>query len=93
MSCINQLLELGLDPIYVTTTSAEGLCWTRTAERQTSRMRMKYLNSVLKQEVSFFDTQTAGSSTTFQVISIISSDANAVQVALCEKVRFQSQYN
>ncbi|XP_004295792.1 PREDICTED: putative multidrug resistance protein [Fragaria vesca subsp. vesca] len=64
----------------------EGLCWARTAERQTSRMRMKYLNSVLKQEVSFFDTQTAGSSTTFQVISIISSDANAVQVALCEKI-------
>ncbi|KAL6199311.1 hypothetical protein ACLB2K_029095 [Fragaria x ananassa] len=64
----------------------EGLCWARTAERQTSRMRMKYLSSVLKQEVSFFDTQTAGSSTTFQVISIISSDANAVQVALCEKI-------
>lgn len=64
----------------------EGLCWARTAERQTSRMRMKYLNSVLKQEVSFFDTQTAGSSTTFQVISIISSDTSAVQVALCEKI-------
>ncbi|XP_050369771.1 putative multidrug resistance protein [Argentina anserina] len=64
----------------------EGLCWTRTAERQTSRMRMKYLSSVLKQEVSYFDTQTAGSSTTFQVISIITSDANAVQVALCEKI-------
>jgi len=64
----------------------EGICWARTAERQTSRMRMKYLSSVLKQEVSFFDTQTAGSSTTFQVISIISSDANAVQVALCEKI-------
>ncbi|KAL6196374.1 hypothetical protein ACLB2K_031989 [Fragaria x ananassa] len=64
----------------------EGLCWARTAERQTSRMRMKYLSSVLKQEVSFFDTQTAGSSTTFQVIAIISSDANAVQVALCEKI-------
>ncbi|PQQ16211.1 putative multidrug resistance protein [Prunus yedoensis var. nudiflora] len=64
----------------------EGLCWTRTAERQTSRMRMEYLKSVLRQEVSFFDTQTAGSSTTYQVISIISSDANAVQVALCEKI-------
>ncbi|KAH0986856.1 hypothetical protein GBA52_014033 [Prunus armeniaca] len=64
----------------------EGLCWTRTAERQTSRMRKEYLKSVLRQEVSFFDTQTAGSSTTYQVISIISSDANAVQVALCEKI-------
>ncbi|KAM1057304.1 hypothetical protein ACFX2A_031263 [Malus domestica] len=64
----------------------EGLCWTRTAERQTSKMRMEYMKSVLRQEVSFFDTQTAGSSTTFQVITIISSDATAVQVALCEKI-------
>ncbi|KAF3453524.1 hypothetical protein FNV43_RR03964 [Rhamnella rubrinervis] len=64
----------------------EGVCWTRTAERQTSKMRSEYLKSVLRQEVGFFDTQTAGSSTTFQVVSIISSDANAVQVALCEKI-------
>ncbi|XP_015898197.2 putative multidrug resistance protein [Ziziphus jujuba] len=64
----------------------EGLCWTRTAERQTSRMRTEYLKSVLRQEAGFFDTQTAGSSTTYQVVSIISSDANAVQVALCEKI-------
>ncbi|KAI4333814.1 hypothetical protein L6164_018575 [Bauhinia variegata] len=64
----------------------EGICWTRTAERQTSRMRMEYLKSVLRQEVGFYDTQTAGSSTTFQVVSLISSDANTIQVALCEKI-------
>ncbi|GMN63161.1 hypothetical protein TIFTF001_032223 [Ficus carica] len=64
----------------------EGVCWTRTAERQTSKMRTEYLKSVLRQEVGFFDTQTAGSSTTSQVVSIISSDANAIQVALCEKI-------
>ena len=67
-------------------TIAEGVCWTRTAERQTSKMRKEYLKSVLRQEVGFFDTQAAGSSTTSQVVSIITSDANAVQVALCEKV-------
>ncbi|XP_058730505.1 putative multidrug resistance protein [Vicia villosa] len=64
----------------------EGLCWNRTAERQASRMRMEYLKSVLRQEVAFFDTQTAGSSTTYQVVSLISSDANIVQSALCEKI-------
>ncbi|POO00458.1 ABC transporter [Trema orientale] len=64
----------------------EGVCWTRTAERQTSKMRKDYLKSVLRQEVGFFDTQASGSSTTSQVVSIISSDANAVQVALCEKI-------
>uniref|UniRef100_B9I099 Multidrug resistance protein n=1 Tax=Populus trichocarpa TaxID=3694 RepID=B9I099_POPTR len=66
--------------------SSEGLCWTRTAERQTSRMRTEYLKSVLRQEVGFFDTQDAGSSTTYQVVSTISNDASAIQVAICEKI-------
>lgn len=47
---------------------------------------MAYLKSVLRQEVGFFDTQEAGSSTTYQVISTLSSDSNSVQVAICEKV-------
>ncbi|KAL9297836.1 hypothetical protein ACSQ67_023732 [Phaseolus vulgaris] len=64
----------------------EGICWTRTAERQASRMRMEYLKSVLRQEVGFFDTQTGGTSTTYQVVSLISSDANTIQVVLCEKI-------
>ncbi|KAF7822863.1 putative multidrug resistance protein [Senna tora] len=64
----------------------EGICWTRTAERQTSRMRMEYLKSVLRQEVGFFDTQAAGSSTTYQVVSLITADANTIQDALSEKI-------
>ncbi|KAL4619224.1 hypothetical protein ACB092_06G064300 [Castanea dentata] len=63
-----------------------GQCWTRTAGRQTSRMRMEYLKSVLRKDVGFFDTQTAGTSTTNQVVTLISSDANSIQVALCEKI-------
>ncbi|XP_052178929.1 ABC transporter B family member 15-like [Diospyros lotus] len=64
----------------------EGLCWARTAERQTSRMRIKYLKSVLRQEVGFFDTQAADSSKTYQVVSTISSDSNSIQVAIGEKI-------
>ncbi|KAK8542688.1 hypothetical protein V6N12_015273 [Hibiscus sabdariffa] len=64
----------------------EGVCWTRTAERQTSRIRTEYLKSVLRQEVAFFDTQETGASTTFQVVSTISADANAIQVAICDKI-------
>ncbi|XWS11171.1 hypothetical protein CRYUN_Cryun38cG0060800 [Craigia yunnanensis] len=64
----------------------EGICWTRTAERQTSRIRTEYLKSALRQEVGFFDNQEAGSSTTFQVVSTISADANTIQVAICEKI-------
>ncbi|XP_031285681.1 putative multidrug resistance protein [Pistacia vera] len=63
----------------------EGVCWTRTAERQASRMRVEYLKSVLRQEVSYFDNQTA-SSTTFQVVSIISSDAHTIQDTIAEKI-------
>ncbi|KAI9093399.1 hypothetical protein K1719_027413 [Acacia pycnantha] len=64
----------------------EGICWTRTAERQTSRMRVEYLKSVLRQEVDFFDTQEVGSSTTYQVVSLITADANSIQDALSEKI-------
>ncbi|KAL6294383.1 hypothetical protein ACE6H2_002525 [Prunus campanulata] len=63
----------------------EGVCWTRTAERQTSRMRIEYLKSVLRQDVGYFDNQDAAS-TTFQVIYTISSDAHLIQDIIAEKV-------
>ncbi|KAK4429751.1 putative multidrug resistance protein [Sesamum alatum] len=63
----------------------EGLCWTRTAERQTSRIRTEYLRSVLRQDVGFFDTQGA-SSTTFKVVSSISADAHSIQAVIAEKI-------
>ncbi|KAI5406157.1 putative multidrug resistance protein [Lathyrus oleraceus] len=62
-----------------------GVCWTRTAERQTSRMRIEYLKSILSQEVGFFDKQT-NSSTTFQVIATITSDAQTIQDTMSDKV-------
>ncbi|XP_022863382.1 putative multidrug resistance protein [Olea europaea var. sylvestris] len=64
----------------------EGLCWARTAERQTSRMRLEYLKSVLKQEVGFFDTQAADSSKTYQVVTTISADSNTIQITIGEKI-------
>ncbi|KAH9772911.1 ABC transporter B family member 15 [Citrus sinensis] len=64
---------------------AEGMCWTRTAERQASRIRMECLKSVLRQEVGFFDNQTSSSST-FQVVTNITSDAHSIQDAVAEKI-------
>ncbi|CAN4104073.1 unnamed protein product [Withania somnifera] len=64
----------------------EGLCWARTAEKQTSRMRLEYLKSVMRQEVGFFDTQAAESSTTYQVISTVSADSNTIQITIGEKI-------
>ncbi|XP_050207914.1 ABC transporter B family member 15-like [Mercurialis annua] len=64
----------------------EGICWTRTAERQASRMRMEYLRSVLRQEVGFFDKQATSNSNLFQVISAISSDAHLIQDTIADKI-------
>ncbi|CAL2231095.1 unnamed protein product [Prunus armeniaca] len=64
---------------------AEGICWTGTAERQASRMRMEYFKSVLRQEVAFFDKQ-ANSSMIFKVISTISSDAHLIHDTITEKI-------
>ncbi|ONK77679.1 uncharacterized protein A4U43_C02F9360 [Asparagus officinalis] len=63
----------------------EGLCWTRTAERQASRMRLRYLEAVLQQDVSFFDSNSS-TTATYQVISTISTDTDTIQDALAEKI-------
>ncbi|KAF8399821.1 hypothetical protein HHK36_015693 [Tetracentron sinense] len=63
----------------------EGLCWAQTAERQTSRLRRKYLRAVLRQDASFLDTRQ-GTSTTYQVVSSISTDTLTIQGILSEKI-------
>ncbi|KAF8691347.1 hypothetical protein HU200_040478 [Digitaria exilis] len=62
----------------------EGYCWTRTAERQASRMRSRYLRAVLRQDVEYFDLNAG--STTSEVIASVSNDSLAVQDALSEKI-------
>ncbi|EXB59762.1 Putative ABC transporter B family member 8 [Morus notabilis] len=61
----------------------EGYCWSKTSERQVLRMRYKYLEAVLRQEVGFFDSQEA---TTSDVINSISKDTFLIQEVLSEKV-------
>ncbi|KAF5193612.1 Abc transporter b family member [Thalictrum thalictroides] len=63
----------------------EGICWTRTAERQASRIKKEYLKSVLRQEVGFFDAQT-DTLTTFEVVSTVSSGAHSIQDVISEKI-------
>ncbi|XP_047064122.1 ABC transporter B family member 15-like [Lolium rigidum] len=64
----------------------EGMCWTRTAERQASTMRRLYLEAVLRQEVEFFDAAPSSQPTTFRVISTISDDADTIQDFIGEKL-------
>ncbi|KAF8668617.1 hypothetical protein HU200_051792 [Digitaria exilis] len=62
----------------------EAYCWTRTAERQSSRMRGRYLRAVLRQDVEYFDLNTG--STSSEAITTVSGDTLAVQDALSDKV-------
>ncbi|KAL5991267.1 hypothetical protein ACLOJK_012174 [Asimina triloba] len=62
----------------------EAVCWARTAERQTSRMRMEYLKNVLRQDVSFFDTHATAR--TSEIITSISADAHVIQDVISEKI-------
>ncbi|XP_019418125.1 PREDICTED: ABC transporter B family member 9-like [Lupinus angustifolius] len=57
-------------------------CWMVTGERQAARIRSLYLNTILKQDIAFFDTET----TTGEVIGRMSGDTILIQDAMGEKV-------
>uniref|UniRef100_A0A0E0LY19 Uncharacterized protein n=1 Tax=Oryza punctata TaxID=4537 RepID=A0A0E0LY19_ORYPU len=61
---------------------AEISCWMWTGERQSTRMRIRYLHAALHQDVSFFDTDVR----TSDVIHAINADAVVVQDAISEKL-------
>ncbi|KAK4393048.1 ABC transporter B family member 15 [Sesamum angolense] len=61
----------------------EGYCWTRTAERQASRLRTRYLKAVMRQDVGYFDLHVTS---TAEVIESVSSDSLLIQEAISEKV-------
>ncbi|KAL8475590.1 hypothetical protein ACS0TY_028304 [Phlomoides rotata] len=61
----------------------EGYCWTRTAERQASRLRTRYLKAVMRQDVGYFDLHVTS---TAEVIESVSSDSLVIQDAISEKV-------
>ncbi|KAJ6938336.1 LOW QUALITY PROTEIN: hypothetical protein NC651_004917 [Populus alba x Populus x berolinensis] len=66
--------------------------WMQTGERQTARLRLKYLQSVLRKDMNFFDMEARDSNILFH----ISSDAILVQDAIGDKtghaVRYLSQF-
>ncbi|KAL6518919.1 ABC transporter B member 19 [Orobanche hederae] len=64
---------------------AEIACWMYTGERQVGALRKKYLESVLKQDVGFFDTDAR----TGDIVFSISTDTLLVQDAISEKVAWR----
>ncbi|XP_027924732.1 putative ABC transporter B family member 8 [Vigna unguiculata] len=79
--CSLYFVYLGLAVMVVA--FMEGYCWSKTSERQVLRIRYKYLEAVLRQEVGFFDSQEA---TTSEIINSISKDTSLIQEVLSEKV-------
>ncbi|KAI5395664.1 ABC transporter B family member 1 [Lathyrus oleraceus] len=61
---------------------AEISCWMWTGERQSTRMRIKYLEAALDQDIQFFDTEVR----TSDVVFAINADAVMVQDAISEKL-------
>ncbi|KAF7829207.1 ABC transporter B family member 2-like [Senna tora] len=83
----HQVAKYSLDFVYLSiailfSSWTEVACWMHTGERQTAKMRMAYLRSMLNQDISLFDTEAS----TGEVISAISSEIIVVQDALSEKV-------
>lgn len=84
-SCISKMSNF---PLYMTPTllihDFTGVAfWMHTGERQTARLRIKYIQSVLNQHMSFFDTD----STKQNVLQHLSNDAILVQDAIGDKVQ------
>ncbi|CAI0469180.1 unnamed protein product [Linum tenue] len=61
---------------------AEISCWMWTGERQTTKMRIKFLEAALNQDIEYFDTEVR----TSDVVSAINTDAVTVQDAISEKL-------
>ncbi|KAL9424702.1 hypothetical protein AB3S75_031760 [Citrus x aurantiifolia] len=61
----------------------EAYCWTRTGERQATRMRAIYLKAVLRQEVGYFDLCATS---TAEIISSVSNDTLMIQDVISEKL-------
>ncbi|KAI3793967.1 hypothetical protein L1987_36591 [Smallanthus sonchifolius] len=75
---VTWLSESGLHVFLV-----EGYCWSRTSERQASRLRLTYLKAVLRQEVAYFDLNVTSPA---DIITSVSSDSLIIQEFISEKV-------
>lgn len=61
---------------------AEIGCWMYASQRQVARLRLKFLNTVLRQDIGAFDTEL----TTGKVLTGISNHMSLIQDTIGEKV-------
>ncbi|CAN1238821.1 ABC transporter B family member 15 [Linum grandiflorum] len=81
--CSSPFLLLFTSKLMNNIGGSKGYCWSRTGERQASRMRASYLRAVLRQEVGYFDLNATSTS---EVITSVSNDTLVIQDVLSEKV-------
>ncbi|KAJ6343826.1 hypothetical protein OIU76_005552 [Salix suchowensis] len=84
---VNLISKVSLKFVYLGLGSAvaaffQVACWMVTGERQAARIRGKYLNTILKQDIAFFDKET----NTGEVVGRMSGDTVLIQDAMGEKV-------
>ncbi|GLJ54148.1 hypothetical protein SUGI_1160070 [Cryptomeria japonica] len=75
------LLILAANSFWVTW--LEVTCWMSTGERQTVRMRGKYLECLLNQDIQFFEEEDSDNA---QIVTSVATDPLLVQEAIGEKV-------
>lgn len=68
---------------------AEITCWRMVGERSAQRIRREYLQAVLRQDISFFDTETSAG----DIMHGISSDVAQIQEVMGEKVCYFASLN
>ncbi|KAK4709164.1 hypothetical protein R3W88_030089 [Solanum pinnatisectum] len=78
---LQQVSKVSLKLVYLVIGSGVG-CWTLTAEQQAAQLRVLYLKSLLRQEVSFFDKEV----NTGEVIGKMSGDIFIIQDAMGDKM-------
>ncbi|KAG6517606.1 hypothetical protein ZIOFF_021002 [Zingiber officinale] len=84
---LHQVSKVALEFVYLAIGAGiasflQVACWMATGERQSARIRNLYLETILRQEIAFFDKET----NTGEVIERMSGDTVFIQDAMGEKV-------
>ncbi|CAI5535201.1 unnamed protein product, partial [Closterium sp. Naga37s-1] len=90
---LDQVAKASLNFIFLAlaagvTAYIQTACWMSAGERQAARLRSLYLQSVLRQDVGYFDTSLS----TGEVVGHMSGDIVLVQEAMGEKVATCMQF-
>ncbi|CAK9263783.1 unnamed protein product [Sphagnum jensenii] len=82
-TCKNSTYFVYVSLVGCFTNYLEASCWMWTGERQSAKIRAKYLRGIMRQNVGYFDNE---STSTSEVVNSVSADTMVVQEAISEKV-------